>query len=159
MKKKHIPIVDLFAGPGGLGEGFSSVCNGNAFKIVVSAEMESSAHKTLLLRSFYRILKRNGSDALQSYYKFCNDGAIDEQDEIAKKCWKMASEEALQLTLGKPEDNLKLDEILKNSGLNSTKPWVLIGGPPCQAYSIVGRSRNQGKQNYLAVNNQRRSES
>ena len=47
MAAKPIQIVDLFAGSGGLGEGFSSVENGKAFKIIVSAEMEYSAHQTL----------------------------------------------------------------------------------------------------------------
>jgi DNA (cytosine-5)-methyltransferase 1 len=61
---KPIPIVDLFAGPGGLGEGFSSVDKGKTFKIVVSAEMETSAHKTLRLRSFFRIVRRKGGGAV-----------------------------------------------------------------------------------------------
>jgi DNA (cytosine-5)-methyltransferase 1 len=46
-----IKIVDLFAGPGGLGEGFSALSDGEPFKILISAEMESSAHKTLQRRS------------------------------------------------------------------------------------------------------------
>ena len=29
--------------------------------------------------------------------------------------------------------------------LNGIKDWLLIGGPPCQAYSVVGRSRRQDK--------------
>lgn len=53
----YIPVVDLFAGPGGLGEGFSSL--DDVFQILVSAEMDDSAHKTLQLRAFYRKLKNN----------------------------------------------------------------------------------------------------
>ena len=52
-----IKIIDLFAGPGGLGEGFSSVKseNGNrVFKIKLSIEKDEYAHKTLELRAFYR---------------------------------------------------------------------------------------------------------
>ena len=52
-----IPIIDLFAGPGGLGEGFSSVKDkhGNRiFEIKLSIEKDEHAHKTLRLRSFYR---------------------------------------------------------------------------------------------------------
>jgi len=51
-----IDVIDLFAGPGGLGEGFASLNRGRDFRIVVSAEMESSAHKTLTLRAFFAML-------------------------------------------------------------------------------------------------------
>ena len=53
---KPIKVVDLFAGPGGLGEGFSSVGEDSSptFKIVASIEKEESAHKTLTLRAFVR---------------------------------------------------------------------------------------------------------
>ena len=55
-----IPVVDLFAGPGGLGEGISSVVHENGslpFQIGVSVEKEPSAHKTLTTRAFYRKIK------------------------------------------------------------------------------------------------------
>ena len=49
-------IIDLFAGPGGLGEGFSqlSVDNKNPFNIIISIEKDKFAHRTLTLRSFCR---------------------------------------------------------------------------------------------------------
>ena len=50
-----IPIIDLFAGPGGLGEGFSSLKDLDGkliFQICMSVEMEKNAHDTLRLRSF-----------------------------------------------------------------------------------------------------------
>ena len=52
-----VKIIDLFAGPGGLGEGFSAYEDedGNhPFSIAVSVEKEPSAHKTLQLRAFFR---------------------------------------------------------------------------------------------------------
>jgi DNA (cytosine-5)-methyltransferase 1 len=52
-----IPVIDIFAGPGGLGEGFSAFVDGNfkrKFKIVLSIENNPFAHQTLTLRSFYR---------------------------------------------------------------------------------------------------------
>ena len=51
-----IPVIDIFAGPGGLGEGFSSLFHGGEriFKTVLSIEMEKYAHETLTFRSFYR---------------------------------------------------------------------------------------------------------
>lgn len=150
-----IPVVDLFAGPGGLGEGFSTLDNGNAFRILVSAEMESSAHQTLKLRSFYRILKRQDDKALDNYYRFCSGISDLPWDDKTVKAWEEAGNEARRITLGTDEGNQELNMILDNSGLGSSKPWVLIGGPPCQAYSLVGRSRNLGKIDYKAEDDHR----
>lgn len=149
MHKNNInPIVDLFAGPGGLGEGFSSFNNGNAFKIIISAEMEASAHQTLKLRSFYRILKNQNDNLIRSYYRFCNGEQLTPYDDKTYFAWNEADKEARRLTLGVETDNQELDSILKKSNISIDSPWVLIGGPPCQAYSLVGRSRNIGKNNY-----------
>lgn len=153
-KKKLIPIVDLFAGPGGLGEGFSSLTS-DTFRILVSAEMEASAHKTLRLRAFYRLLRRRGGNALNSYYSYCN-GITDEPfDQSNKDAWDEACKEAQSLTLGTPDHDIKLDEIIRTHKLGAESNWLLIGGPPCQAYSLVGRSRNQGKLDYKAENDHR----
>lgn len=37
----------------------------------------------------------------------------------------------------------------------SDRKWVLIGGPPCQAYSVIGRSRNQGNKKYVPEDDHR----
>ena len=61
-------IVDLFAGPGGLAEGFSSVRTKNGarpFRVVPSVEKEDSAFETLRLRSFVR--QFNGHPLLDGY--------------------------------------------------------------------------------------------
>jgi DNA (cytosine-5)-methyltransferase 1 len=150
-----ISIVDLFAGPGGLGEGFSSVDKGKAFKIVVSAEMETSAHTTLRLRSFYRILQRKGGKALSTYYSFCNGERDEPYDDDNKQEWEEAGREARQITLGTAEGNKELNAILDKSSDELSRPWVLIGGPPCQAYSLVGRARNRGKEDYVAEDDKR----
>ena len=60
-----IPVIDLFAGPGGLGEGFSASGAGKNrpyFKIVMSVEKDPSAHSTLELRSFFR-----SNDVMKGY--------------------------------------------------------------------------------------------
>lgn len=52
-----IPIIDIFAGPGGLGEGFSAFTDSSGnhpFKIALSIEKDPLAHQTLTLRSFFR---------------------------------------------------------------------------------------------------------
>jgi DNA (cytosine-5)-methyltransferase 1 len=143
----YIPIVDLFAGPGGLGEGFSSVA-GDPFRIIVSAEMNLAARSTLRLRAFYRLLKRRGDDSLDSYYRYCNGKADRCYDVLNQDAWYDSGEEACQLELGNTEDNAKLDQKISKHGLGPDLPWVLIGGPPCQAYSVVGRVRNRGNSEY-----------
>lgn len=151
---RHIPIVDLFAGPGGLGEGFSCV-ESDPFRIIVSAEMNPAARDTLRLRAFYRLLKRQGGSALDSYYRYCNDESKHWYDTSNEGAWHESGEEARQLELGKPEHNKELDERIEMHGLGPELPWVLIGGPPCQAYSLVGRSRNRGKATYKAEEDHR----
>jgi DNA (cytosine-5)-methyltransferase 1 len=148
-----IQIVDLFAGPGGLGEGFSSSGGDNRFEIVVSAEMDPNARQTLKLRAFFRLLKQKNPSRLCDYYDFCNGLRDTPYSDESKHQWDEADEEAKCITLGSAEGNSVLDEAL-NKRLKD-RPWVLIGGPPCQAYSIVGRSRNKGKADYSAENDHR----
>jgi len=152
---KPIPVVDLFAGPGGLGEGFSALDNGKTFKILVSAEMEPSAHSTLRLRAFYRILKSEGGKSLDSYYRYCNGKSDIPWDDNSKWAWDEAVEEARCITLGTDTGNQELNSIIDKARLGGNKPWVLIGGPPCQAYSLVGRARNRGKVDYNAAEDPR----
>lgn len=57
LPKKPIPVIDVFAGPGGLGEGFSVLGRREGrqyFKIGLSVEKDPAAHNTLQLRSFFR---------------------------------------------------------------------------------------------------------
>ena len=56
-QRAPIPVIDLFAGPGGLGEGFSSLTDadgGRRFAVRVSIEKDEIAHKTLSLRALFR---------------------------------------------------------------------------------------------------------
>lgn len=145
--EKPIQIVDLFAGPGGLGEGFASAGNGKLFEIIVSAEMDPIARNTLKLRAFFRLLKHRNPERLMDYYNFCNGTTSEPFTDASLAEWKDADAEARCITLGTKEGNSELDEILAGR-LDASRPWLLIGGPPCQAYSLVGRSRNKGKTNY-----------
>ena len=149
-------VVDLFAGPGGLGEGFSACRSGRAFEIVVSAEMDPKAWETLRLRAFYRLLKRRMPSRLGEYYAFCNDSQAAKflPSEHTERLWEEAAEEAKCITLGTDLGNRILDDALDDR-LDPDRPWVLIGGPPCQAYSVVGRARNQAKADYRAEDDPR----
>lgn len=150
----NIPVIDLFSGPGGLGEGFTSLDEGKAFRILVSAEMNPAAHRTLRLRSYFRLLKVSEL-GMQAYYNFCN-GTCETpwNSEESRKLWERAGEEALNITLGTPEGDTHLDEAI-DARLEPNSDCVLIGGPPCQAYSLVGRARNRGKAGYRPEDDKR----
>ncbi len=145
------PVVDLFAGPGGLNEGFSRVEGGATFDTVISAEMEHWAHETLILRKAVR-----AADFPDVYYDFLNGEIAWEQfiaDETISERLRAAEEQSPVMELG--EDNrdrndLLIQEALERSGIKegSKKPWALIGGPPCQAYSLIGRSRRTNDKNF-----------
>lgn len=154
----HIQVIDLFAGPGGLGEGFSAFKAGKKypFKIAASVEKEPSAHATLTLRAFFRQFK-NGK-APKDYYEYLRGNITKQQlfDSWPDQ-YKAAVEETLLGPKSLGEDNKIIDQaILKAIGENNDR-WVLIGGPPCQAYSLAGRSRNKGIENYRAEDDPRSS--
>lgn len=142
-----IPVIDIFAGPGGLGEGFCSTLNSNgtrAFKIALSIEKDLYAHKTLTLRGFFRQFKP--SEAPMEYYEFVKGNISLER--LYKKYPQQAAtaiNETWHATLGESKDAIDNKTVDKriNEALNGEKNWLLIGGPPCQAYSVVGRVRRQ----------------
>jgi DNA (cytosine-5)-methyltransferase 1 len=142
----YIPVIDIFAGPGGLGEGFSAFKSGNAkvFKIKLSIEKDSRAHQTLELRAFFRQFDEDSVPF--DYYEYLR-GKVSREDLFknfpVESC--LAKEEAWNATLG-VEDGDTVNARIKKA-LNGASSWVLIGGPPCQAYSIVGRSRMLGGYN------------
>ena len=146
-----IPVIDLFAGPGGLGEGFSSLNDGKTFRIIVSAERDPVAHQTLRLRAFFRLLKTNKPEALVDYYNYCNGEADQPFTENSQELWDLAGTEAMCLEIGSCDGNVRLDQAIDKAlaDKKESQPWVLIGGPPCQAYSLVGRARNKGKADYI----------
>ncbi|MDP2015424.1 DNA cytosine methyltransferase, partial [Hydrogenophaga sp.] len=138
-----IPIVDLFAGPGGLGEGFSSLKGhgGKAFfEIGLSIEKNPVAHRTLTLRAVFRRLR--GTKDVKHYYSYIR-GEIDEtafrRVPAVAAAFAHAETEARCLEMGKSDESGIDSEI--RAVLKGQDTWVLIGGPPCQAYSLAGRSR------------------
>lgn len=142
-----IPLIDLFAGPGGLNEGFSSVVDssGNhAFETALSVEMNEFAHCTLELRALFRLLHR--SDKLENYVAYVQGNLT--REELFKRSGAAGVEaqaEAMQATMGESastdqEIEDRIETALKK---RRSKEFVLIGGPPCQAYSLVGRARRR----------------
>lgn len=140
---KRVRVIDLFAGPGGLGEGFSAFSKGSIrFDIALSIEMEKHAHSTLTLRALYRRLAEAG--ALQPYYDYVR-GYETKQNFLNQSAVRPhfadAANEARQHVLS-TETRGETARLIRTALGNSTDDWILIGGPPCQAYSLVGRARN-----------------
>lgn len=134
------PIVDLFAGPGGLGEGFASLLNDNSYsyRAHISIEKDRFAHRTLLLRHFFRCFLP--SEVPEEYYQYLSGTRpLSALAELYPREWTSASDSALHLELG--EGTHEAVRIRISRSLRNHRRWVLVGGPPCQAYSLVGRSR------------------
>ena len=142
------PVVDLFAGPGGLGEGFAGLCIDGCvpvFKSIASIEREQYAHQTLVLRHFYHSF--HFEDVPESYYDYLAS-RISKEELIAgnRKRWMKAEASVLQISLG--NENHDFVKKLIKQRLRGQNKWALIGGPPCQAYSIAGRSRMMGNPDF-----------
>lgn len=147
--------MDIFAGPGGLAEGFSRVRNPDgspAFRIALSIEKDQTAHATLLLRSFLRQFDELPAE----YYRFLNEmGPEPDWAALYPDQWQHACDEAWCLELGKEDPVIRLDDRLDRIRDEGNDRVILIGGPPCQAYSLVGRARNAGKSGYVASEDHR----
>lgn len=135
------PVIDVFAGPGGLGEGFASLMgegDNRRFKDALSIERDENAHRTLLLRHFFRCFP-NG-EAPEAYYAYLRDEIpCDELFARYPAEFAIAKQSAVRVSLN-PENHASVSRLIKRA-LGGRKTWVLVGGPPCQAYSLVGRSR------------------
>jgi DNA (cytosine-5)-methyltransferase 1 len=138
------PIIDLFAGPGGLAEGFSSLTDAageRIFKVKLSIEKDFHAHQTLTLRSFVRQFPV--SCLPEEYYKFLEEQlTLQDLYEQFPEQYQRAAEEAWMATLGVTSAD-EIDGRIEVA-IGDDPSWVLIGGPPCQAYSKAGRSRVGG---------------
>ncbi|MGF6835757.1 DNA (cytosine-5)-methyltransferase 1 [Paenarthrobacter sp. TE4293] len=147
MEAEMIPVVDIFAGPGGLNEGFSSVrdpeTNEYVFQTAISIEMEAAAVKTLTLRAAYRYLLRSPTGLPEAYTDFLNQRiSLDAllSDPAVADAYRHAEVEVQQFELSM-ESRPESDKLISAALGENIEDWVLIGGPPCQAYSLAGRSR------------------
>jgi len=143
-------VIDLFAGPGGLGEGFSSFKDASGrhpFKITLSIEKDPIAHKTLELRAFFRQFAPD--DVPEEYWQLLRGELTREalfKMEQFKSEVAAAEAEAQCFTLD-PKRHAALKALLARHPLEPNTT-IVIGGPPCQAYSLAGRSRNGAKEGW-----------
>jgi DNA (cytosine-5)-methyltransferase 1 len=154
-----IPVIDLFAGCGGLGEGFSRYAefSGDDFNYTVrlSIEKEPAAVQTLQLRAFFRQFREGCVP--EAYYDYIRSTDPSEKERLIAELqsrpeWRRAIVEVWKKTLGASGDGafFKLHQRIKRR-INGAERWVLLGGPPCQAYSVVGRARRLGGESDLRL--------
>ena len=130
-----ITFIDLFAGAGGLSEGFLDA----GFYSIAHVEMMHEACMTLQTREAYHYLEKQ--KRLDDYWKYLRKEMP--RSDFLKTVSADVLSSVFECTIS--EENLpdlisKIDE--RNKRINKGKPVdVIVGGPPCQAYSLVGRSR------------------
>lgn len=136
--------LDLFAGAGGLSEGFIRA----GFEPVAHVEMDKAACYTLKTRQAYNwLLKNNKMPVYEDYIS----GKINRENFYSN-----VPDDVLNSVLNYEISPDTLDIIFSETDilLQGRKLDVIVGGPPCQAYSLVGRSRDKNKmlgdkRNYL----------
>lgn len=135
MNETGLSYIDLFAGAGGLSEGFIQ----SGYQPIAHVEMNEYAAKTIETRIAYYHLKEKGQ--LDSYYQY-EKGLITREELL-----KLIPEQELKTVINKEmsEATIKsifetIDTIQLEKGIEQVD--VIIGGPPCQAYSLVGRAQS-----------------
>lgn len=132
---KKYNFIDLFAGAGGLSEGFYQA----GFNPIAHVEMNEYATKTLETRIAYYYFKKTNN--LNYYYNYLK-GRITREDllnGVPYDALKTVIHETMS-TESIPSIFAKIDTILKEDGVDHVD--IIVGGPPCQAYSLVGRAQS-----------------
>ena len=151
-----VTVIDLFAGAGGLGDGFSTFKGNVKFNVELSVEMEANPCETLRGRKADLIAKENSDKKnVNSLTKrrFISDyrkrGKV--SDCLSDSLKREVEFKVLQATMGELDHDLEIENRLKKiQEKYPSRPTVLVGGPPCQAYSIAGRAKNSKNPNYVA---------
>lgn len=133
-------FIDLFAGAGGLSEGFIKA----GYTPVAHVEMKKDACNTLKTRSAFHYLDDEGRlDIYEEYLR--NKKEKTDGSALWSKVPSSVTDKVIQATIG--EDTIhgifnRIDELQGEEPID-----IIIGGPPCQAYSVAGRSRLGDKVN------------
>ena len=137
--------IDLFAGAGGLSEGFIRA----GFSPVAHIEMDKEAVNTLKTRMAYHYLfKRKKINIYNDYLK-----GIISRDQLYEQIPQSLLDTCMCETISK--ESLKRIYGNIDSALQGKEVDVIIGGPPCQAYSLVGRSIKSAQDKVKIENNEK----
>ena len=129
MSRNKFTFIDLFAGCGGLSEGFLQT---GQFEGLAHVEWESPMVNTLRNRLVEK-WHHSPSDARKRVIKF----DIQKTDELFYGGWSDATK-----NLYADENDPSIVESGMDSLIGDRKVDLIIGGPPCQAYSIAGRAQD-----------------
>ena len=135
MAKKIYNFIDLFAGCGGLSEGFMQTKNFNA---IAHVEWELPMVETLRKRLTTH-WKHSTEEAMQRVVHF----DVQCTDELLNGKWN----DELKLKYEK-SNSPKIVESGISSIINKQSVDLVIGGPPCQAYSIHGRATDKNSMSH-----------
>jgi len=144
VRKRKFTYIDLFSGGGGLSEGFLSA----GFNPVAHIEMDYEACLTLKTRLCYHYLRKNNI-----YSNYLLEEINREQLYSSVPHYELDS--VINQTMSKktmPEIFRKIDDLMEKQQTATVD--LITGGPPCQAYSLVGRAVTSDKmkndsRNYL----------
>ncbi len=128
-QKRPYTFIDLFAGCGGLSEGFLAT---GEYEGLAHVEWETPMVNTLRKRLVDK-WNHSENDAKRRVIKF----DVQKTDELILGQW---SDESRKL-YGAENDSLVIEKGLVGL-IGTRKVDCIIGGPPCQAYSIAGRAQS-----------------
>ncbi len=132
--KNKIKVLDLFAGAGGFSEGFIAAgCD-----MVAHIEMDKDACDTIRTRMIYHSLRRSGK--LSEYRKYAA-GKKSRETLIKENGLQKEIDSVIQAEISQENRRTLIAETKKR--LNGGDLDLIIGGPPCQAYSHIGRSSDR----------------
>ena len=134
MNNKQFTFIDLFAGAGGLSEGFIRA----GFTPIAHIEMNQDACNTLKTRAAFHYLKAEGKLSLyEDYLK--NKVEKTDGTDLWSKVPKDITEKVICAAIGEKTIGDIFFNVDKLKGRRCVD--IIIGGPPCQAYSVAGRAR------------------
>lgn len=141
LKQNKLTFIDLFAGCGGLSEGFLQTGN---YEALAHVEWEMPMVSTLRDRLVTK-WKHTEDDAIKRVIHF----DIQKAEELINGSWS----EENKKKFAQSNHNSIVEKGLKGL-IGKKKVDLIIGGPPCQAYSIAGRAQDKNSmkddyRNYL----------
>ena len=129
-----IRFIDFFAGAGGLSEGFIKA----GYTPVAHVEMKKDACNTLKTRAaFHYLREQNRLDIYENYLRNKREGT--DGAELWRQVPAEVTNRVIQETIGENTMAPLLDRLDALAGGEPVD--IIIGGPPCQAYSIAGRAK------------------